>query len=83
MSEEGGEVVGEEGDLLLFCECLSLSLPSSLKNESGLGLGRRLRLDARLGERGIRLLRGATSDKCSSFFESLGLCPPLCEGSTM
>ena len=56
MSEEGGEVVGGEGDLLLFCECLPLSLLSSFKNESGLGLGRQLRLDARLGERGIRLL---------------------------
>ena len=56
MSEEGGEVVGGEGDLLLFCECLPLSLLSSFKNESGLGLGRRLRLDAQLGEHGIHLL---------------------------
>ena len=77
MSEEGGEVVGGEGDLLLFCECLPLSLLSSFKNESGLGLGRWLCLDARLGERGIRLLQGATSDECSSFFESFGLRPPL------
>ena len=77
MSEEGGEVVGGEGDLLLFCECLPLSLLSSFKNESRLGLGRWLRLDARLGERGICLLQGATSDECSSFSESFGLCPPL------
>ena len=60
MSEKGGEVVGREGDLLLFCECLPLSLLSSFNNESGLGLGRRLRLDARLGDRGTRLLQGAT-----------------------
>ena len=83
MFDEGGEIVGGEGDLLLFCECLPLSLLSSFKKESGLGLGRRLRLDARLGERGIRLLQGATSDECSSFSESLGLHPPLCDGSAM
>ena len=83
MSEEGGEVVGGEGDLLLFCECLPLSLLSSFKKDSRLGLGRQLSLDARLGERGIHLLQGAISDECSSFFESLGLCPPLCEGSAM
>ena len=77
MSEEVGEVVGVEGDLLLFCECLPLSLLSSFKNESGLGLGRRLRLDAQLGERGIHLLQGVTSDECFSFFESFGLRPPL------
>ena len=77
MFEEGGEVVGGEGDLLLFCECLPLSLLSSFNNESGLGFGQRLCLDARLGERGIRLLRGATSDECSSFSESFGLRPPL------
>ena len=77
MSEEGGEVVGGEGDLLLFCECLPLALLSSFKNESGLGLGRRLHLDAQLGEHGICLLLGATSDECSSFSESSGLHPPL------
>ena len=77
MSDEGDEVAGGEGDLLLFCECLPLSLLSSFKNEFGLGLGRRLRLDAQLGECGIRLLQGATSDKCSSFSESFGLCAPL------
>ena len=77
MSDKGGEVVGGEGDLLLFCECLPLSLLFSFKNEFGLGLGWRLHLDARLGKRGIRLLQGATSDDCSSFSESLGLHPPL------
>ena len=46
MSDEGGEVVGGEGDLLLFCECLPLSLLSSFKNEFGIGLGRWLHLDA-------------------------------------
>ena len=56
MSDKGGEVVGGEGDLLLFCECLPLSILSSFKNESGLGLGRWLHLDAQLGERGICLL---------------------------
>ena len=56
MSNKGGEIVGGEGDLLLFCECLPLSLLFSFKNESGLGLGRRLCLDAQLGEREIRLL---------------------------
>ena len=77
MSDKGGEVVGGEGDLLLFCECLPLSLLSSFKNESGLGIGRRLHLDARLGEREILLLQSATSDECSSFSESFGLRPPL------
>ena len=56
MSDKGGEVVGGEGDLPLFCECLPLSLLSSFKNEFGLELGRWLHLDAQLGERGILLL---------------------------
>ena len=45
MRDKGGEVVGKERDLLLFYEFLPLSLISSFKNESGLGLGRWLCLD--------------------------------------
>ena len=73
MFDKGGEVVGGEGYLLLFCECLPLSLLSSFKKDSRLGLGRRLCLDARLGECGIHLLQGAALDECSSFSKSLGL----------
>ena len=79
---EGGELEGGEGDLLLFWRCLPCLLLPSFKKELGLWLGQRLLFDAWLGERGMRLLWGATLDKCSSLSVSLGLLPPLREGST-
>ena len=83
VSIEGGELEGGEGDLLLFWRCLPYSLLPSFKKEYGLWLGQKFLFNARLEERGMRLLQGATSDECSSFSESLGLHPPLWEGSTM
>ena len=62
--EEGLE--GGEGDLLRRWRCLPLSsFPPRGEIEPALLLGRRL-LDARTGERGTRLLRGAPSEEFSS-----------------